>query len=215
MLDVLGKAKWWHWRICFGQPSECLTAGVLQRYSDSDAMQKCDNHFSNNTPKANNEQTAQCTLKKTKQALTYSRHQSSICVICLQTKHTLHTIVFYNLIIVLMIIHVLPIAVPYRHSVTNVCVCYLRLCNIRHDTWILHHDLYLCKSSLCPALPKRYCWSPHRLFLVPCDTDDVDSNRLPTSQQPQRSDQMKGMCKQGLSSCNRLIWPQALLLMRP
>lgn len=28
---------------------------------------------------------------------------------------------------------------------------------------------------------KRYRLSPQRLFLVPCDTDDADSNRLPTS----------------------------------
>lgn len=71
-----------------------------------------------------------------------------------------------------------------------------------------------CMCSLCPCSSKRYCWSPRRLFLVPCDTDDVDSNHLPTSQPPQRSGQMKGMCKQGLSSCNRIM-PQALQLMRP
>lgn len=72
-----------------------------------------------------------------------------------------------------------------------------------------------CVSVHYALLFQRYCWSPWRLFLVPCDTDDVDSNRLPTSQPPQRSDQMRGMCKQGMSSCHSLIWPQALRLMRP
>lgn len=64
--------------------------------------------------------------------------------------------------------------------------------------------------------PQRCCcWSPPRLFLELCDTDDVDSNHLPISQLLQRSDQMREMCKQGQSSFNSLIWPQALRLMRP
>lgn len=50
---------------------------------------------------------------------------------------------------------------------------------------------------------------------MPSDADDVDSNCLPTSQLMQRTGQMKGMRKQGLSSCNSLIYPQALQLMRP
>lgn len=86
------------------------------------------------------------------------------------------------------------------------------LCNIHLDIWTLYHNLYACKCSL---FLHSYCWCAQRLFLVLCDTDDADSNRLPTSQPLQRSDQMRGMCKQRLSSCHRLIWPQAHWLMMP
>ena len=48
---------------------ERLTAGALQRHCDSDPVQKCDNHFSRNTPKENNYQKAQRTDKKKKKKI--------------------------------------------------------------------------------------------------------------------------------------------------
>lgn len=147
---------------------------------------------------------------------TCSYQQSYHFVIYLQTKNTVHrqtkwtllytindTNMFYWLQCHTEIVSLLAVACCQWSSATF---------NIILGFYIITR---MCVSVHYALLFQRYRWSPQRLFLVLCDTDDVDSNRLPTSQLLQRSDQMRGMCKQRLSSCHSLIWLQALWLMRP
>lgn len=99
-----------------------------------------------------------------------------------------------------------------RRSVTS---C-LWLGNILNDIWILHHNLYLSKCLLCPALSEKGTADPHRGYFC-CRVTLMMLTAIAFPHHSHRKGQTKweGCVSKACPPCHSLIWPQALWLMRP